>query len=496
MNTSPGWSWPGGSTTASRSRCCRGSGASWRALSGVRETRPCRVGRGNGKSALCAAVAAAVVDPSGPLTGRRREAVVCAASFGQARIIFEDVLSFLGALYDLSDRARWRKQDSQNAATLEFRPTGSRVKCIGSDPANAHGLRPALALLDEPAQWESSKADRMLAAMRTSLGKVTGSKLIALGTRPADEGHFFARLLASAPYSQVHAARGGDPPFQRRTWRRANPSLDHLPALEAQIKSEAEAAKRDPALLPSFEALRLNLGTADVEVQVLVDARTWANIEGEASMIGPSVWGVDLGTSAAQSAIAAYWPETGCLVSLAAFPETPTLDDRGLRDGVGGLYRECARRGELVTLGKRSTDIPALLALALARFGRPARVVADRWREAELRDALEKAGVPMASFEARGQGFQDGGEDVRSFTRACVEGKVTAAPSLLLRSAMGEARTVSDPAGNRKLAKASQGGRRMRARDDAAAAAILAVAAGVRQPVKSTRRWRYRGAAA
>ena len=46
---------------------------------------------------------------------------------------------------------------------------------------------------------------------------------------------------------------------------------------------------------------------------------------------------------------------------------------------------------------------------------------------------------------------------------------------------MAEARTVSDPAGNAKLAKASQGGRRLRARDDAACAAILAVAEGVRR---------------
>ena len=41
------------------------------------------VARGNGKSALCAGIAAAVVDPRGPLHGRRREAVVAAASFEQ-----------------------------------------------------------------------------------------------------------------------------------------------------------------------------------------------------------------------------------------------------------------------------------------------------------------------------------------------------------------------------------------------------------------------------
>ena len=66
------------------------------------------------------------------------------------------------------------------------------------------------------------------------------------------------------------------------------------------------------------------------------------------------------------------------------------------------------------------------------------------------------------------------------FRRACAEGRVTPLPSLLVRYAMGEARTVSDPAGNSKLSKGSEGGRRARARDDVAAAAILAVAAGTR----------------
>ena len=93
-------------------------------------------------------------------------------------------------------------------------------------------------------------------------------------------------------------------------------------------------------------------------------------------------------------------------------------------------------------------------------------------------------------------GFQDGAADVRAFRRACLEGKVTPLRSLLMRSAMAEARTVSDPAGNQKLSKGAQGGRRHRAKDDAAAAAILAVAAGARLPERPRRRWTYRGAAA
>ena len=55
------------------------------------------VARGNGKSALVAGISCAVLDPAGPLHGRRREVVVCASSFAQARIIFEDVDAIMRA---------------------------------------------------------------------------------------------------------------------------------------------------------------------------------------------------------------------------------------------------------------------------------------------------------------------------------------------------------------------------------------------------------------
>ena len=140
--------------------------------------------------------------------------------------------------------------------------------------------------------------------------------------------------------------------------------------------------------------------------------------------------GVDLGTSAAQSAVAAYWPETGRLESVAAFPCEPDLAERGLRDGVGRLYSECAKRGELITAGQNAVNIGDLLADALERFGRPSLIVADRWREAELRDALTAAGVPLTDLESRGMGFKDGAEDVRSFQRAIADGVRYVKPSL------------------------------------------------------------------
>ena len=346
---------------------------------------------------------------------------------------------------------------------------------------------------------DTAKGDRMRAALETGLGKIPGSRFVALGTRPISELHWFAKMLAGgADYAQCHAGGADDPPFQKRTWAKANPSLDHMPDLESTIRREAKAAKTDGSMLASFQAYRLNGGTDDTEVSTLLDAGTWERIEGAAERPhdgAGACWALDLGTSAAMSAVAAYWPATGALEALAAFPWEPSLAERGLKDGVGDLYVQCAARNELVKSGRRAVDIAGLLTSALDRFGPPASISADRWREAELRDALEKAGVPRAPLDIRGQGFRDGAEDVRAFRRACLEGKVTPAPSLLMRSAMGEARVVMDASGNSKLAKQVQGGRRLRARDDAAAAAILAVAAGTRQPEAAPRRWRYHGAA-
>ena len=86
----------------------------------------------------------------------------------------------------------------------------------------------------------------MIAALRTSLGKIPGSRLIALGTRPADRSHWFeAMLFGGADFAKVYAAaaadgeRAADPIFQLSTWRKANPSLASMPALLATIRRES-----------------------------------------------------------------------------------------------------------------------------------------------------------------------------------------------------------------------------------------------------------------
>ena len=184
---------------------------------------------------------------------------------------------------DLQERHTWKVWDTAQQARIENRQTGARVRCIGSDPRRAHGLVPVLVLADEPVQWPHTTGERMVTALRTAAGKQPHSRFVALGTRPADPEHWFAKILAGGcDYAQCHAAAPNDSKWQKRTWAKANPSMKYLPDLEAAIRVEAQQAQRDTALLVSFGALRLNLGTADTETSLLLDAGLWADIKGEA----------------------------------------------------------------------------------------------------------------------------------------------------------------------------------------------------------------------
>ena len=440
--------------------------------------------RGNGKSTFVAAVITAAM--VGPLRQPRGEVLLIASSFQQARVVFEHLSAFIAPWFEARP-LDWKIEDSSQRAAITHKPSGARVRCIGSDPKRAHGLAPYIAILDEPAQWPANTGGRMLAAIETAAGKVPGSRRWIIGTRPEDSEHWFEKALqGGADASMVFACEADiSDPHDPRNWEVANPSLDAMPDLRLAIENESRKAKADPSRLAAFKALRLNTGTPDVVHRQLLEADEWVRHESEdAERTGEYVLGIDLAGGAAMSAFAAYWMQSGRLESIAAFPSTPGLRERGRADGVDTLYVRMAERGELIQSGEHAVDLPEILTMVRAAWGTPACIVADRWKERDLKEGLHRAKFPRCPLIVRGQGFRDGGEDVGSFRRAVLEGYVAPVPSLLLRAALREARTAADSSRNEKLAKASEGGRRQKARDDAAAAAILAVAEGYRERMR------------
>ena len=198
------------------------------------------VARGAGKTTFVAGIAAATVG-DGPLVEPMAETLIVASSFDQGLVCFRHILHFLQPAIE-ADPKRWRIQDSANRATITDRKTGAMVVVLGSDPRRLHARAPKLILFDEAAQFPLNILNRAIAALETSRGKISGSKMLWLGTRASSPDHPFEAAFKLVGYSQVHAAKKADPPFQKRTWRKANPGLDRQPDLEAAIRQEAARA--------------------------------------------------------------------------------------------------------------------------------------------------------------------------------------------------------------------------------------------------------------
>ena len=453
------------------------------------------VARGAGKTGLASALSLDSIRPSGALHRMGGETVVVASSFSQARITFEAVLT---SLQLMGEDGEYRIRDQQNLADIQHRETKARLRVAGSDNRRAHGWRFNLAIVDEPAQ-HGPKGESLAAAIRTTLGKRKDARVIYIGTRPSSDVHFFARLLAEddpSVFSLVYAAEPDDPPFTPATWRKANPAMRYgLPNIEV-LKAEARLAQRDPAELATFRSLRLNQGTSEVESQHLIDSLTWRSIETEElpPREGPMSLGIDVGYTGAFTAAAAYWPQTHRLEGFVSCGTVPPLAERALADGVSGIYEAMRDKGELIQIGNRVVPLGAFMREVVDRYGTPQAIAADRYRDGELEDGVRGLRLHLPEPTWRGQGWRDGGQDVRLFRTAVLDGKVSPPVSMAMRQALSEAKTVSDSAANDKLAKGSEGQRRRRGRDDMAAAIILAVAEGTRREAeKPVSRGRYRG---
>ena len=211
------------------------------------------MGRGGGKTALAAAVAAETVRIGGTLHRPNTTSFLVAASFQQAAIGFDDVLSLLAWTPDSH-----RVLDSGQAKSVRCRACKAELRAVGSDARRSHGWRFWVTVCDEPAQWENRGA-KLWAAINTAQGKVDNDRILAIGTRPDDAGgtHWFEGLLTSedpADFAALYSA-GKDCDLDDETaWLEANPGLPAgLPTRES-LAIAARRAHRSPSEMAQFRA--------------------------------------------------------------------------------------------------------------------------------------------------------------------------------------------------------------------------------------------------
>lgn len=446
------------------------------------------IGRGNAKTALSAGIAL------GALLGEwdqqpNREVLIAARTRDQARIAWDFVAGFARGLpEDVQARLTFRRSPRLE---IEYEDeAGSHfVRAIAADGKSALGTAPTLVLMDERGHWPADRGDDLEHALLSGLGKRGGRALIISTSAPDDAHPFSVWLDEDQPgvYRQEHRPAPGLPADDLASLKLANPGAargigSSVDWLQGQAR---RAIARGGSTLTSFRLYNRNERVSGETRDLLLTVDEWlaCEIDQLPPRSGPVVIGIDLGGSASMTAASFYWPETGRLEALGTFPSQPSLADRGASDGVSGRYAEMQERGELSVLGAKTVPVAPWLKQVMAQVeAEPvSALVMDRYKQAELGEAIERAGI-RAPLIWRGQGFRDGGEDAERFRRAVFDGKVRTAPSLLLRSAFADTVCLRDPANNIKIAKARSTGR-----IDAASATVLAVAEGARQTARPTK---------
>jgi phage terminase large subunit-like protein len=440
--------------------------------------------RKNGKSALIAALV--LVHLVGPEMRPNSQIISGARSRDQAALVF--ALAEKMILLDATLASVVRVIPSQKR--LVGVPGNVEFRALSAEAGTAHGLSPALAILDEVGQVHGP-VDAFIDAIQTAQGAHADPLLIAISTQAPGDGDLFSIWLDDAArssdariVSHVYTAPTDVELDDPKGWEAANPAAGKFRSLE-EIKEAAERAKRMPSFEATFRNLYLNQRIA---LQTLFIApAVWRENEGAVSAAlfrdGRAVTcGIDLSATTDLTAAIFATKDDGGIVQLLAFVFTPadTVEDRARADRAP--YPQFIRDGAMIAVPGKVVNYEWVAQyLAKASEGmRITRCAFDRWRIEELRRHAQACSFATgADWQAFGQGFQSMSPALANFETLLLERRLRHGGQPLLRMGAAGAVVARDPAGNRKLDKA-----KAKSRIDALVAAVMAVHVLVDAPVK------------
>ena len=443
--------------------------------------------RGNGKSWLAAHLAARVLDPDDQLFRSGTESVVIAPSLAQGRIVFRFVRDMLG------DNPDYRYADSFTLVQIVHKPSKTVLQVRSSNAKGALGLvNTPWVILDEPGAFNVNEGEAMFDAISTATGK-PGSPLKALfiGTLAPAQGGWWHDLVGGGSKGSTYVKLLQGDRDKWESWpeiKKANPLTAISPEFRRKLLEERDQALGDSRLKARFLSFRLNIPSVDESASLLtVDDWKLATARPVGLPAGRPIIGIDLGSGRAWSAACAVW-ESGRIETLALSPGIPDLSEQEKRDLVpSGTYQKLVDNGSLrLAEGLRVPSPTQLFEWVCDTWGLPVRVICDRHRLSELQDTIAGA----CPVEGRVTRWFDAATDIRSLRKGVRDGPfsiVEGSRSLLIAS-LSVAYVKSDDQGNTRLAK---DGKHNRARDDVAAALLLACGAWERASSKPLRKLAY-----
>ena len=445
--------------------------------------------RGEGKSTLAAYILTRCMTPGDDMFEVGAEYLLCAASIEGARHVYRPIRA------ELEPTGDYTFLDSQMRLGITHKPTNTKLRVMSSNAKTAFGIvGTPLLVADEPGAWEIVGGHLLHDAIQTAQGKPLSSlRVVYVGTMApmGAPGHWFYDLVDAGTQGSTFVQKlVGDAEAWDKwpTIRKVNPLKAKYAESRAVLLEERDAARRDSRLKARFLSYRLNVPTQDESTQLLT-VDDWKLVESRPQGIpsGRPIVGIDLGGGRAWSAAVAVW-QSGRMEAIACAPGIPSIEDQERRDNVpSGVYGKLMRSGALTLAEGMRVQPPSALWEAICdRWGKPARIVCDRFRLPELRDVVGNA----CKIEPRVTQWSSSSADIRALRKICRDGPLSVDPvsrNLLLVSMSG-AYVENDTAGNSRLIKKSSDNK---ARDDVAAAAVLAAGAFERESKAPVRELKY-----
>lgn len=415
--------------------------------------------RGNGKTGLIAAIA--LCHLLGPESENRNEVYSAAIDKKQASLLFAEMEAIIEAVPEFDERCNLQRFHKR-IEVLEGEGKGSIYESLSADVRRGHGLAPGLWIFDELAQV---KSDELLHNLQTAQGKRNESLGIVISTQAATDQHPLSVLIDDAlrgddptVVCQITAAPEDCDPFDEETWKAVNPALGIFLDM-AEFRAQAERARRVPSFLPRFLNLRLNQ-RIEAETRFL-SATDWRACGAEIdvpSLKGKRCFlGLDLSSVNDLTALAAYFPETGDLLTWFWKPKEG-LDEAETLDHAP--YKLWVRQGFIEATPGRAID----KAFVVHRLGEIAEtfdvqgLAYDRWGMAEVQRIMTDEGVKL-ELAPWGQGWQDMGPALDAVETLVLQSQLRHPKNPVLDMCVANAVATMNPAGARKLDKAKATGR-------------------------------------
>ena len=343
------------------------------------------------------------------------------------RIIFKYVRD------SLEPRGGYRWIDSVTRIGATHIASNSKFRVLSSNAKTAFGLvNVPLVVADEPGAWEVTGGNTMWDALTGAQGK-PGSplKIIIVGTLAPARSGWWHDLIDRGTHrtTYVQALAGA-----RETWdswptiRKANPLVEVSGDFRRKLLEERDDARADSRLKARFLSYRLNVPTADESEMLLTveDFERWAARELAPRLERPIV-AADLGGGRSWSAAVAMW-RSGRTEALAVTPGIPSIEEQEKRDRVPpNTYQRLVDAGQLyVAEGLRVQPPSALWDAIRDRWGAPVSIVCDRFRLAELQDAVQGE----CGIEPRVSRWSEASFDIRSLRQLAQDGPISLCPDV------------------------------------------------------------------